>query len=79
MVILSHTFRHSFTPFHAILTQLQLFQQFRGQFQHILYQKACTQADKFVGDTDRGPRPPNGAEGPKKEAKGTKKEAEGPV
>ena len=35
---------------------------------HVEYQKACTGADKFNGDTGRGPRPPKGVEGPKKEA-----------
>ena len=38
-----------------------------GQFQHVGYQKACTPADKFIGDTGRGYRPPKGAKGQKKE------------
>ena len=40
-----------FTQFHAIFTQFWLFQPFLGQFQHVGYQKACTQAKKFIGNT----------------------------
>ena len=39
MVVLSNTFRHSLTQFHAILTRFWLFQPFLGQFQHVGYQK----------------------------------------
>ena len=47
----------SFTKFHARVhamsrnfTQFGLFQPFLGQFQHVGYQNAFTQAEKFNGD-----------------------------
>ena len=51
MVVLSDTFTPSFTLFHKIFTQFWLFQPFLGQFQHVGYQKACTRAKKFIGNT----------------------------
>ena len=53
-------------------TQFGLFQPFLGQFQHVGYQKACTQAEKFIGGIGRGLRPQVGAEGPKKRPKASK-------
>ena len=58
LVIYSRNFTHIFTQFHtisrkfhAIFTQLGLFEPFVGQFQHVKYQKASTRAEKFIGDT----------------------------
>merc|ERR1719342_1966074 len=58
LVILSKNFTRVFTQFHAIsrnfhaiFTQFWLFQPFLGQFQHVGYQKACTRAEKFIGNT----------------------------
>ena len=58
MVIFSQNFAHVFMQFRSIsckfqanFTQFGLFQQFLGQFQHVGYQKACTRAEKFIGDT----------------------------
>ena len=53
--------------FSCNFTLFWLFQPFLGQFQHVGYQKACTQAEKCIGGTDRGHRPQEGAEGPKKD------------
>ena len=44
----SKNFMHVFTQFNAIFTQFGLFQPFLGQFQHVWYQKAYTQAWKFI-------------------------------
>ena len=51
MVMLSRTLTHSLMQFHPIFTQFWLFQPLLGQFKHVWYQNACTQADKFNGDT----------------------------
>merc|ERR1712081_108695 len=62
MVIISYPFMHSLKPshalphaiscnFHTIFMQFLLFQPFLGQFQHVGYQNACTQAEKFICDT----------------------------
>ena len=51
LVILSKNFTCVFTQFHAIFTLFGLFQPFLGQFQHVGYQKACTRAKKFIGNT----------------------------
>ena len=45
---------------------------------HVEYQKACTGADKFNGDTGRGPRPPKGVKGPKKEAESLQRRLKAP-
>ena len=45
---------HFHTFLHAVshnFTQFWLFKPFLGQFQHFGYQNACTQAEKFNGDT----------------------------
>ena len=49
-VMLSCTFMHFFMHPHTIFTQFWLFQPFLGQFQHVCYQNACTQAEKINGD-----------------------------
>ena len=59
--------------FHTVFTQFWLFQPFLGQFQHVGNQKVCDLADKIIGDTGRGRRPPKGAEGPRKEAEGRRR------
>ena len=55
IVILSHTFMHSFTRFHVLSHTFQaLFTKFGpifGQFQHVGCPKCCTLALKFNGDT----------------------------
>ena len=48
---ISRACSRNFTQFHAIFTQFWLFQPFLGQFQHVGYQKACTRAKKFIGNT----------------------------
>ena len=48
---ISRACSRNFTQFHAIFTQFGLFQPFLGQFQHVGYQNACTQAEKFIGNT----------------------------
>ena len=46
-----HALLHAIScKFHAIFTQFGLFQPFLGQFQHVGYKKACTQAEKFNND-----------------------------
>ena len=40
-----------------------------GPISTIGYQKACTQAEKFIGGTSRGHWPPEGAKGRKKRPK----------
>ena len=46
--------------------QFGLFQPFLGQFQHVGYQKACTQAEKFIGGTSRGHWPQKGPKAKKR-------------
>ena len=53
MVILSHTFMHPFTQFSRNFIHFWLLKPFLGQFQHVGYQKACTRAEKFIGDTGK--------------------------
>merc|ERR1711954_60985 len=48
---ISHACSRNFTQFHAIFKQFGLFQPFLGQFQHVGYQKACTRAEKIIGNT----------------------------
>ena len=60
-----------FTQFHAIFT---LF----GLFQHVGYQKACTRAEKFIGDTSRCCRHTKGDRESKKEAKGLQRVPKAP-
>ena len=78
MVILLRTLTHSFRQFHTISMQVLLLVPFLGQFQHVGYEKACTQADKFIGDTGRGCKHEKGAEGPKQEAQGLQRGQKAP-
>ena len=66
MVIFSCTFTHSFMSFHGIFTQFWLYQPFQGQFQHVGYQKTCTQAGEFKYLVVGGLGHPKGAKGPQR-------------
>ena len=64
-VTLSNTPSCNFTQFSHNCTHFWLFQPTLGQFRHDSYQKACTQADKFIGGIGRGHRPPDDTKGKK--------------